>query len=294
MSFRTLATIPLFTALMLMASLTIVAAADWKVAQTSGKVFIQQKGIQLVSLSKGGSLKSGSVVVTDRNGRVKLVRGDQTMIVSPNSVVTIPGDRGGRTKILEAAGLIEYDVDHRKVRHFAVETPYLAALVKGTRFRVKVYKGGANVAVLRGLVEVTNLRSGERINVLAGQTAHVDSAKGISITGKGAVQPIIPGPVREALVAPLRGSVSASIGAGGVSASVGGVSASVGVNGVSASVGTGVSASVGNDGVSASVGGVSAGVGSGGVSASVGSGVSASVGSGGVSASVGGLGLGLR
>ena len=99
---RTMPTAAVLAALlMLMALLTVVAAADWKVAQTSGKVFIQQKGVQLVSLSKGGSLKAGSVIVTERNGRVKLVRGDQTMIVSPRSMVTLPADRGGKTRILE-------------------------------------------------------------------------------------------------------------------------------------------------------------------------------------------------
>ena len=196
MTIRNFSMLPLYTVLMLMALLTVAAAADWKVAQTSGKVFIQQKGVQLVSLSKGGSLKAGSVVVTESNGRVKLVRGDQTMIVSPRSMVTLPAERGGKTRILEGVGLVEYEVDHRQVRHFSVETPYLAAVVKGTKFRVKVYKGGASVAVLRGLVEVTNLQSGERINVLAGQMAFVDSPKGVTITGKGAVQPIKVGPVR--------------------------------------------------------------------------------------------------
>ncbi|WP_457940833.1 FecR domain-containing protein [Mesorhizobium sp. 10J20-29] len=239
----------------------------------SGRVFMQHRGVQLASLATGGLLKSGSVVITDRNGRAKLVRGDQTMIVSPNSMVTLPGSKGGSTKIIEGVGLVEYDIDHRKVQHFSVETPFLAAVVKGTRFKVKVSKSGASVGVLRGMVEVTNLRSGEHANILAGQIAFVNSSKGITIRGKGAIQKIIPGPVREALVAPPNGSgidtvlggVSA-IATAGASANVGGVSASVGVGGVSASVGSGTSAGVGRGGVSVGVGGVSAGVGSGGVS----------------------------
>ena len=296
MIMRSISLLSLCAALLLLGFVSVVQAADWRVAQTSGRVFLQHRGVQLASLAKGGLLKSGSVVVTDRNGRAKLVRGDQTMIVSPNSMVTLPGGRGGSTKIIEGVGLVEYDVDHRKVRHFSVETPFLAAVVKGTRFKVKVSKSGASVAVLRGMVEVTNLRSGERANILAGQMAFVNSSKGITIRGKGNIQKVIPGPVREALVAPPTGNsidaaiggISASVGTSGVSAGVGGVSASVGVGGVAASVGSGVSAGVGTGGVSASVGsGVSAGVGSGGVSVGVG-GVSVGLGGGGVS--VGGLG----
>ena len=164
---RSLSLVPLYAALLLLGFISAAQAADWRVAQMSGNVFLQHRGVQLASLARGGLLKGGSVVVTDRNGRAKLVRGDQTMIVSPNSMVTLPGSRGGSTKIIEGVGLVEYDVDHRKVRHFSVETPFLAAVVKGTRFKVKVSRSGASVAVLRGMVEVTNLRSGERANILA-------------------------------------------------------------------------------------------------------------------------------
>ena len=267
MMMRSLSLVPLYAALLLLGFISAAQAADWRVAQMSGNVFLQHRGVQLASLARGGLLKGGSVVVTDRNGRAKLVRGDQTMIVSPNSMVTLPGSRGGSTKIIEGVGLVEYDVDHRKVRHFSVETPFLAAVVKGTRFKVKVSRSGASVAVLRGMVEVTNLRSGERANILAGQMAFVNSSKGITIRGKGTIQKIIPGPVREALVAPPTGS-SIDAALGGISASVGkgGVSASVDASGVSAGVGSGVSAGVGSGGVSVGVGGVSVGVGGGGVS----------------------------
>lgn len=40
------------------------------------------------------------------------------------------------------------------VQHFAVQTPFLAAVVKGTKFTVVSSKTGAEVAVQRGNVEV--------------------------------------------------------------------------------------------------------------------------------------------
>lgn len=247
-------------------------AADWRVAQMSGEVSVRTGPVKLASLSPGGTLKGGAVVVTGRNGRALLVRGKQTMIVSPASAVTLPADAGGYTRILEGAGLVEYDVDHRDVQHFAVQTPYLAAVVKGTRFRVKAQKGGGSVTVIRGRVEVTDLKTGQRVDVLAGQRAVVVLGQGLSIYGAGKIQPIRQVNLRN-LLNPASGLIRAD--AGGVNAQVGGLaSASLGAGGVAASLGGGsiasVSAGGGNIGASVGGGAVSAGVGGGGVSVSVG------------------------
>jgi hypothetical protein len=253
-------------------------AADWRVAQMSGDVSVKTGAVKLASLSAGGILKSGAIVVTGKNGRVLLVRGQQTMIVAPGSAVTLPGDGGGFTRILERAGQVEYDVDHKAVQHFAVQTPYLAAVVKGTRFRVKVYKGGASVAVIRGRVEVIDLKTGERVDVLAGQRAVVNAGQGLAIYGAGKIQPIRQGNVRDLLNA--TGLLRAD--AGGLGAGVGGLAgASLGSGGLAANVGGGGVASVS--------------AGSGGIGASVGGGaVSAHVGGGGVSVNVGGIGIGIH
>ena len=63
-------------------------------------------------------------------------------------------------------------------------------MVKGTRFKVRVYKGGASVTVLRGRVEVTSLKTGEKVDVLAGQKAVVSKAAGLTVDGTGKIQPI--------------------------------------------------------------------------------------------------------
>jgi hypothetical protein len=170
------------------------------------------------------------------------------------------------------------------------------------------------VSVLRGRVEVTNLKTGEKVDVLAGQKAAVSSAGGLAIDGTGKIQPIKKGrPVkpdkrdrtREASLKPSSSSLRADTGYGSASGSVDrGATASVSANvgGASASAG----GSVGSDG--AVNGGVSASVGSGtstasvsgqadrsSVSADVGNGaVSARADHGGVSASVGGLSVGIR
>ena len=45
------------------------------------------------------------------------------------------------TTIIQQAGSILLEVEKRNVKHFQVETPYLAAVVKGTQFRVTVGQG---------------------------------------------------------------------------------------------------------------------------------------------------------
>src|SRR5262245_25517292 len=153
---RLLSTILLCVVFLLVAAtMTVADAAEWRIAQMSGQVFVKQGAVQLASLSPDRVLESGSVIVTKKNGRVQLVRGKQTMIISPNSMIALPGDGLFSTRIIEEIGQVEYDVDHRWTYHFSVETPYLAAVVKGTRFQIRVTRSGASVKVLRGRVEVT-------------------------------------------------------------------------------------------------------------------------------------------
>ena len=85
-------------------------------------------------------MKPGDTIRTGRNGRVLLKRGEETILISPNSVVGVPAEKkeGLSTTIVQQAGSILLEVEKRNVKHFEVETPYLAAVVKGTQFRVTV------------------------------------------------------------------------------------------------------------------------------------------------------------
>ena len=79
------------------------------------------------------------------------------------------------TTIIHQSGSILLDVEKRNVKHFEVETPYLAAVVKGTQFRVTVEQGAARVDVVRGQVEVTDFKSGQFAMVQPGQAAQVSA-----------------------------------------------------------------------------------------------------------------------
>ena len=181
------------------------AADEWHIAQSSGAIWVGSDVAQLASLGTATDIPGGATVMTGDGARALLVRGTQTMVVGPNAVVTVPdGDSGGITTILQRAGEVTFDVDRQKVKHFAVETPYLAAVVKGTNFTVRIDDEGAALSVARGLVEVTDLATGEHVDAPAGQRAAVSgpTAK-FTVSGSGQLAVITPGDPRAARVQPL-------------------------------------------------------------------------------------------
>jgi len=251
------------------------AAADWSVVQMSGKVVIEVAGARPVSLSTGETLPPGGVLRTGANSRAMLVRNQDQMIVGPNAVVALP--RGASdpqfTRIVQAAGVVEFDVEHRNVPHFSVTTPQLAAVVKGTHFAIGVFGSGDVVKVARGRVEVTGLESGQVVDVVAGQQATVRPGGALSITGQGPLAPILQG------APPLAPDGTPTTVINQANAGIGG---GTGLASLSVSGGGGVGLDV-----------VTASAGSGGASASVGDVVDVGAGSGGVSVDVGGVHLGL-
>jgi hypothetical protein len=189
-------------ALMLGMSSAALAADDdpWSISKSSGDVWVASPGAAQVSLDQEISLKPGDTIRTGPNGRVLLTRGEETMLIAPNSVVGLPTDKkdGMATTILQQAGSILLDVEKRNVKHFEVETPYLAAVVKGTQFRVTVNAADTKVEVSRGQVEVSSFKSGQIAQVLPGQsaTAFARGFTGLKLTGSGRFAPIEQGKPR--------------------------------------------------------------------------------------------------
>jgi hypothetical protein len=192
----------LTTALVLGAASSAVAAEDgvWSVRKSSGEVWMSTTGTQQVSLRQEETLKPGDTIRTGRNGRVLVVRGEETILVSPNSVIGLPSEKkeGLSTTIVQQAGSILLEVEKRNVKHFEVETPYLAAVVKGTHFSITVNAASTSVHVLRGQVEVADFKSGQIAQVMPGQvaTAFAHGKAGLSLTGLGTFNPIEQGKPR--------------------------------------------------------------------------------------------------
>jgi hypothetical protein len=205
---RTVLGIPraVVTAFALVAT-TAAFAADggtWSVSKSSGEVWMGSGDVQQVSLKSDDVLKPGDTIRTGRNGRVLLVRGEESILIAPNSVVGLPAEakEGLSTTIIQKAGSILLEVEKKNVKHFEVETPYLAAVVKGTKFEVKVSAQGTSVGVIHGQVEVSDFKSGQIAQVMPGQHATVFSHgnAGLSLGGSGILQPIEQGKPRASTV----------------------------------------------------------------------------------------------
>ena len=193
----------------------------WSVSKSSGEVWITTTGAEPASLTGADSLKPGDTIRTGRNGRVLLMRGEETILISPNSVIGVPTEKkdGMSTTILQQAGSILLEVEKRNVKHFEVETPYLAAVVKGTQFSVTVNAGNTRVDVQRGQVEVADFKSGQIAQVMPGQaaTSFANGKSGLSLSGSGTFNPIEQGKPRATTIDRIpvpRGGLQAPTNAG--------------------------------------------------------------------------------
>lgn len=204
--------IKIFCATLLLAVLVVLGAesgagaqdAVWRVSKSSGDASVTTLEGDQAALAVGAVLKPGDFIRTGQSGRVLLVRGEETILISPNSSVGIPAQKKSELSatIIQQAGSILLEIEKRNVKHFSVETPYLAAVVKGTQFRVTVNNTNSRVDVVKGQVEVMELKSGKYAVVQPGQAAQVSAqgTGGLSLNGSGALSPIQQGTPRGALV----------------------------------------------------------------------------------------------
>jgi hypothetical protein len=165
----------------------------WHVDMMSGEATIQSSGAQPIALTPDRTVAPGTVIETGEDGRVVLSRGTESIMISPNSSVAVSpdSDNGPMTRILQRVGTVLLQVDKQDRQHFEVETPYLAAVVKGTKFTVSVDAGGAAVHVMEGVVETIDLDTGDVGMIHPGQTAQTRAGKGNGLTVSGpGVEPV--------------------------------------------------------------------------------------------------------
>jgi hypothetical protein len=167
--------IHLIGAVLVLIASPAMAKDAWIVAQKSGDVRVLRGGLQPASVQVRAALSSGDIVETGANGRAMLTHGADYVVVAPGSRLLLPKEekQAGFTRLIQQVGTMLYKVKHTGVPHFAVETPMLAAVVKGTSFSVVVDKDRAAVQVTEGVVEVSSLTGEARRLVERGVTVYV-------------------------------------------------------------------------------------------------------------------------
>ncbi len=144
------------------------AFADWTVVRSTGLVWLVGPDSSARTPVQGEVVPNAWMVATGPDGRVLLMRGAETINVSPDTQMVVT-EHGNTTQIVQPVGTVEFDVQVRAFRHFVVETPVLAAVVKGTHFIVTTDGLRGAVQVERGAVEVKSNGTGQAVLVATGQ-----------------------------------------------------------------------------------------------------------------------------
>lgn len=177
----------LITALILLTTTVFATAEDWRVVKATDQAKYTVDRTNWLDLRAGDVLPNRAWVSTGPRGRVQLARGVESITFQPNTLASITGYGGflsPQTQIVQQVGALDLEIEKRSQPHTTVQTPYLAAVVKGTIFHVTVGKTKASVSVDRGLVQVASFASGQLSNVGPRQSATVDSKAGMTVQGQ--------------------------------------------------------------------------------------------------------------
>lgn len=171
---------------------TTALADDWTAIKLRGVVLGLFDG-EWVKLQRGAIIPDDQPIRTLASGRVTFERGEETIDLGPNTQVQI-FDRAGYDKyttVKQYFGRVAVEAEVRKVKHFAVQTPHLAAVVKGTRFVVISDADGATVEVERGAVAVENAADHSAVVLAAGQEVTAPRGELMSVSGRGELPQVV-------------------------------------------------------------------------------------------------------
>jgi collagen type III alpha len=144
---------------------------EWTVIESTGSVLVVQPLVAARPVSLQDVMAPGSIVTTGGDGHAELRRGGQSIAIGPNSRIALPAaETGGMTKIIQDFGAALFKVDKQQNPHFEVDTPMIAAVVKGTTFTVSAGSADDSVHVVEGLVQVAPRSGGARVRVRGGVT----------------------------------------------------------------------------------------------------------------------------
>ena len=177
-------------------------ADDWQAVKLRG-IVLQLVNNQWQPLQRGDIVPDTRVIRTTVSGHAEFTRGGETIDLEPNTQIQIfdkAHHQKPYTTIVQQFGTVSVEAQVQNVQHFAVDTPFLAAVVKGTRFVVTGGQTGGSVKVNRGHVEVTDKLNKTHVLLSVGQSAIIDKLKTggtLLVQGNGALPPVLDSRGRE-------------------------------------------------------------------------------------------------
>ncbi len=257
----------------------VTTPLGWCVSGLTGEASARLGSAPFEPLAIGDIVAVGSEIQTKRGSVVFLSRRGDRVIIQPASHLRIAEPKAGGllTQFFQSFGNVFYDVEPRSSRSFGVQGPYMAAVVKGTRFLVTIKRDANSVRVDEGRVLVESADGTSSAMVGAGSVATVerggDGRVQLSSSTIPVMQSVVPVLAQPTLapeqgvpgVEPAAENASATIGStgsvvGGVAEAAGG--AVSGVAGAAGGVVGGVAEAAGGvvGGVAEAAGGVVGGV----------------------------------
>ena len=181
----------LFAAGLLLFGASAVTAAEWTVTKLRGTALLLVDN-EWQPLARGAIVPEHHVVRT-LGGRMTLQRGKETIDLGPQTQISIDDKAGAKpfTTVTQHFGQVGVEAEVKDVRHFAVKTPFLVAVVKGTRFVVKSDRDESIVQVRRGAVLVVDAASSDSVTVVAGQSAAVEDGAQLTVAGRGDLPDVV-------------------------------------------------------------------------------------------------------
>ena len=195
----------------------------WTVSEAKGVVTVIDTRGQRPAKA-GMQLASGATIRTDARASAVLVRGKEFVTLRQNAQLRIaPAVRErGVIQILQDYGSALFNIGKQPNPHFGVETPYLAAVVKGTTFVITVGPEGASLQVTEGAVETSTLDRGVSELIRPGAVAMIAAADPLRMVVEGEGRRVLDSPARGAAggaaapaAAPAAQSYEVSQGQGG-------------------------------------------------------------------------------
>lgn len=169
-------------AAMLAVSTTIALGDDWVAVRLRGQVLQLIDG-EWHKLGRGDIVPDDRAIRTLKNGIVEFQRGEESVTLGPDTAIQIYDEVRRRpfTTVKQYFGTVTVEAEVQDVQHFAVQTRYLAAVVKGTKFTVTSDDDGASVEVTRGAVFVEDATTKNDVTITAGESASVGESGGTPV-----------------------------------------------------------------------------------------------------------------
>ena len=182
------------------------ANGDWSVVALKEPVKVSSNG-NWRQLRPGESVRHGAWVKTGSRGSVTLERDGVSVTVNSGTIIAVAGLKGqpDMTALVQRWGSTSLDVETRSKPRVKVHTPFMAAVVKGTRLDVNVSRTRTDIGVREGLVSVEDSVRGRATEVSTGQSAGagMGSRGEMRVRGRGARAAVTATAPKAALVSPV-------------------------------------------------------------------------------------------